>query len=111
MTDRQREMRILATVLATNLGADIPSNHGRVYDIASIAPAAPDLTLRELQVMNLLALGHRNDKTADLLNLSEITVRTHLKNARDKLRAPTREAALVRAMQLGLITPPGYRNR
>ncbi|MCG7519732.1 LuxR C-terminal-related transcriptional regulator [Ruegeria sp. Ofav3-42] len=111
MTDQQREMRVLATVLATNLGSDIPSNHGRVYDIASIAPITPDLSPRELQVMNLLALGHRNERIAELLGLSEITVRTHLKNARDKLRAPTRESALVRAMQLGLIDPQGYRNR
>lgn len=111
MTDQQREMRVLATVLATNLGSDIPSNHGRVYDITSIAPTAPDLSPRELQVMNLLALGHRNDRIAELLGLSEITVRTHLKSARDKLRAPTRESALVRAMQLGLIDPQGYRNR
>ncbi|CUH47654.1 helix-turn-helix transcriptional regulator [Ruegeria atlantica] len=111
MTERQRQMRVLATVLATNLGSDIPSNHGRVYDITSIAPTTPDLTPRELQVLDLLALGHRNDRIAELLNLSEVTVRTHLKNAREKLRAPTRESALVRAMQLGLINPPGYRNR
>ncbi len=111
MTEQQREMRVLATVLATNLGSDIPSNHGRVYDIASIAPTVPDMTLRELQVLNLLALGHRNDRIAEQLGLSEITIRTHLKNARDKLNAPTRESALVRAMQLGLIDPQRYRNR
>lgn len=111
MTEQQREMRVLATVLATNLGSDIPSNHGRVYDIASIAPTVPDMTPRELQVMDLLALGHRNERIAERLGLSEITVRTHLRNARDKLRAPTRESALVRAMQLGLIDPQRYRNR
>ncbi|MFA3917683.1 helix-turn-helix transcriptional regulator [Ruegeria hyattellae] len=103
MRHQQREMRILATVLATNLGADMPSDHGRVYDIADVLLDGPRLTKREIEVLGHLAQGHRNDRIAEMLGLSEITVRTHIRSARDKLDAPTREAALVRAVQLGLI--------
>ncbi|WP_372574899.1 helix-turn-helix transcriptional regulator [Ruegeria jejuensis] len=103
MTTGQDEMRILTTVLATNLGAEMLSEYGRVYDIADLVALGPQLSERETEVLSLLAAGHRNDRIAELLGLSEVTIRTHIRSAREKLDAPTREAALVRAVQLGLI--------
>lgn len=111
MTENERGMRILATVLATNLGSDTKTQHGRIHDLTNLARSAPVLTQRECEVMSLLATGLRNDRIAEQLSLSEITIRTHLRSARKKLDAPTREAALVRAVQLGLLNLPDYRNR
>ncbi|WP_298846251.1 LuxR C-terminal-related transcriptional regulator [uncultured Ruegeria sp.] len=111
MTGQDRSMRILATILATNLGAETPDDHGRVYDIASLVDRELELTPRETEVLTLLAEGFRNERIADTLNLSEVTIRAHLQSARQKLQAPTRESALVRAMQLGLISPTPYRKR
>lgn len=111
MTENERGMRILATVLATNLGSDTNTSHGRIHDLTHLARFAPVLTQREREVMSLLASGLRNDRIAEQLGLSEITIRTHLRSARQKLDAPTREAALVRAVQLGLLDLPDYRNR
>lgn len=103
MTGPQRDLRILATVLATHLGPEMPSQHGRVLDIAAAVHRAQVLTVREKQILSLLARGNRNERIAQELGLSEITVRTHLRNVRQKLKTPTREAALVKAVQLGLL--------
>lgn len=61
------------------------------------------LTGREVDVLSLLALGHRNDRIAERLQISEVMVRKHLSAARIKLGAKTREQALVRAILQGII--------
>ena len=111
MEECERDLRILATVIATNLGPETDSEHGTLIDAIDVFTSNPQLTPREAEVLSLLAEGLRNDRIAEVLNVSEVTVRTHLRNAREKLKAPTREAALVRALQLNLISPPPHRNR
>lgn len=111
MAQNDRAMRILSTVIATNLGPETDSIHGRIRDMTDVANTRPDLTQRELEVLSLLGTGLRNDTIAHQLDLSEITIRTHLRSARSKLGAPTREAALVRAVQMGLVKIPHHRNR
>lgn len=61
------------------------------------------LTGREVDVLSLLALGHRNDRIAERLQISEVMVRKHMASARGKLGAKTREQALVRAILQGII--------
>lgn len=63
------------------------------------------LTLREKQCLQWLAKGLHNDGIATKLGISLPTVKLHLLNARKKLKASTREQALVRAVNLGLIEP------
>ncbi|SLN47946.1 HTH-type transcriptional regulator MalT [Falsiruegeria litorea R37] len=111
MTDHAREMRILATVIATNLGPETSEDESSVVDLGPILASSRPLSKREQQVLALLSEGLRNDQISDLLGIKEITVRTHIKSARDKLGAATREAALVRAVQMGLIAPEYYRKR
>ncbi len=58
--------------------------------------AAPvHLTKRERQVMDFLAEGYRTKSIARELGLAEVTVELHLKNARTKLGALTRDQALM----------------
>ena len=45
------------------------------------------LTVREREVLRLLALGHTSPELADTLNLSVATVDTHRRNIRQKLDA------------------------
>lgn len=61
------------------------------------------LSRRETEVLSLLALGHRNLEIAARLNVSEVTVRMHITSARQKLRAATREEALVKAAASGML--------
>lgn len=53
----------------------------------------PRLTLRELEVMRLLAAGKRNREIASALEISENTVARHVQNILAKLRLPSRTAA------------------
>ncbi|MBE3636952.1 helix-turn-helix transcriptional regulator [Mangrovicoccus algicola] len=62
------------------------------------------LSGRERDVLGLLAQGMGNGRIAERLGLAEVTVRLHLKNARDKMGAATREQALALAMARGQIS-------
>jgi DNA-binding NarL/FixJ family response regulator len=62
-----------------------------------------DLTPREIQVLQLLTKGLANKEIADALNISEYTVKDHLKNILAKLRAADRTEAVTKAISRGII--------
>jgi DNA-binding NarL/FixJ family response regulator len=62
-----------------------------------------ELTTRELQVLEKLAHGLANKEIADLLNISEHTVKDHLKSILGKLRVADRTEAVTTAIQRGII--------
>jgi DNA-binding NarL/FixJ family response regulator len=68
-------------------------------------PASPDkeLTDRELDVLRLVAKGHRNQDVAQALAISVHTVRTHMQNILAKLGVGTRLAAVTHAQRTGLL--------
>lgn len=71
----------------------------------SLTPAlSGDISAREREVMELAALGHTNAMIADELSLSSRTVQTHLRNIFAKLGVSSRTEAVVRAIQLGLVS-------
>lgn len=61
------------------------------------------LTSREVEVLSELAKGMANKEIADKLNISEHTVKDHLKNILGKLRAADRTEAVTTAIQRGII--------
>jgi DNA-binding NarL/FixJ family response regulator len=58
---------------------------------------------RELEVLRLVAKGAANKEVARALLISETTVKTHLKHVYAKLGVDTRAAAVVAAMERGLL--------
>ncbi|GAA2893084.1 response regulator transcription factor [Streptosporangium fragile] len=62
----------------------------------------PELTERELEVLNLLATGLTNTAIAQRLFLSEKTIRNHVTNIFAKLGVSDRAAAVARARDAGL---------
>lgn len=66
-------------------------------------PAGPELTARELEVLQLVAAGHGNREIAAQLHLGEATVKTHLLHISAKLGVTGRTRAVTRAMELGLL--------
>lgn len=64
------------------------------------------LTERETEVMHLLARGWTNNHIAEELNLSERTVRFHLRNIYDKLGVDSRGEAIAWAFREGLVQVP-----
>ncbi len=67
--------------------------------------AGAPLTARELELLTLLAEGLTGAQIAEALVISTQTVRTHIKNLRGKLGAPTAASAVAIAMRRGLIHP------
>jgi DNA-binding NarL/FixJ family response regulator len=66
-------------------------------------PAAPALTARELQVLELVARGATNRAVAARLHVSEATVKTHLVHAFGKLGVNDRTAAVAVALERRLL--------
>lgn len=92
------EPRFLTTLLQRFVGhGETPSN-GQAPGAAS-----EGLTTREIQVIRLLAAGHRNKVIAEKMFLSEFTVKSHLRNINAKLGAQGRTEAVAIARARGLL--------
>jgi two-component system, NarL family, response regulator LiaR len=66
-------------------------------------PPTPDpLTGRELDVLRLVAEGRSNREIAELLVITEMTVRTHVSNILSKLQLASRTQAALYALREGL---------
>jgi DNA-binding NarL/FixJ family response regulator len=82
---------------------------GQTYLPASVAAALaaqlprPDLSARELQVLELIVAGLANKQIAYTLNIAEYTVKNHVKNILDKLAVQDRTQAATAAIQRGII--------
>jgi DNA-binding NarL/FixJ family response regulator len=72
------------------------------------APEAPEaLSGRETEVLRLIAQGHSNKEVAQLLGLSDKTVKTHVHRVLAKLGLPSRTQAALYAIRVGLVSPSG----
>jgi DNA-binding NarL/FixJ family response regulator len=73
---------------------------------ANLPPAAsgafPELTEREIEVLELIAKGFNNARIAQHLGISSKTVRNHVSNVLSKLHVADRAEAIIRARQAGL---------
>jgi len=63
-----------------------------------------DLTERETEVLRQLAHGHTNREIAELLTVSEETIKTHIGNILAKLHLAHRTQAALYALKHGLVT-------
>jgi len=72
---------------------------------AEIAEHATDgaLTPREIEVLRLVAAGNANKEIGARLSLTEVTVKSHVKNVLAKLRANDRTHAVAIALKRGII--------
>jgi NarL family two-component system response regulator LiaR len=71
------------------------------------ASAADPLTKRELEVLQLVAVGLCDREIADRLGISEATVRTHVSNILAKLNLGSRTQAALYALREGLVSLDG----
>jgi two-component system, NarL family, response regulator len=62
-----------------------------------------DLSVREVEVLELLAKGMPNKEIGDSLLISSDTVKSHVRRIMEKLRVKTRTEAAIRAIKLGLV--------
>ena len=71
--------------------------------VLSAQGARPDLSQRELQVLELVVRGLANKQIAYSLNLSEFTVKNHLKRLLHKLGVQDRTQAVTAAIERGIV--------
>lgn len=69
------------------------------------ANGAPRLTRRELEVLHLLANGHRQEEVGSLLSISSKTVGTHIQNLIRKFGVHSRAELVAQAYLNGVVTP------
>ncbi len=68
-------------------------------------PVGSQLSLRERQVLELLAAGHATEDISEQLGLATETVRTHVKAILRKLHVHSRQEAIAVARKRGLLVP------
>ncbi|WMX47449.1 response regulator transcription factor [Streptomyces roseicoloratus] len=90
---------LIATFLAQGGGAD-PGREAPAYSERLAA-----LTAREREVLVLVAGGHSNDEIAGRLDVSPLTVKTHVNRTMAKLGARDRAQLVVTAYESGLVRP------
>jgi len=82
---------------------------GQTYLPAAVAASLaaqlprPDLSAREVQVLELIVRGLANKQIAYALNIAEHTVKNHVKNILSKLGVQDRTQAATAAIQRGII--------
>jgi DNA-binding NarL/FixJ family response regulator len=92
---------LLDTIRAVHAGQKRLSSEAA----AEIAEHAADdtLTPREIDVLRLVACGNANKEIGALLSLTEVTVKSHVKNILAKLGANDRTHAVTIALKRGII--------
>ena len=76
-----------------------PGLAARIADYAT----HEQMSSREIDVLRMVARGLANKEVAAELNISEETVKSHIRNVFSKLGVSDRTGAVVRAVELGLI--------
>jgi DNA-binding NarL/FixJ family response regulator len=92
-------------IVAMTIGIALASRRSPAPVAPLPAPPLPpvsDLSVREREVLALLARGLSNKELARELSVSENTVKTHLANLYAKLGARRRTEALATARRMGL---------
>jgi PAS domain S-box-containing protein len=74
---------------------------------ATPSTAAPELTPRQHEVLQLLGEGLTTEQMAEALSVSPETVRNHVKGVLGELKVKSRLEAVLAGYRLGLLRPPG----
>jgi DNA-binding NarL/FixJ family response regulator len=103
-----RQLRRMLEAVARGEAAITPATAARI--LAEFArrdraeAVAPDrLTERELEVLRLVTAGLRNKEIAARLDITENTVKYHLRHILEKLHAQSRTEVATRALREGLL--------
>jgi LuxR family transcriptional regulator, maltose regulon positive regulatory protein len=98
-----RSTAVPADYLGRLMRAFIPGVPGAVPPTEDVRGLVTRLSVRELEVLRLLAAGRANREIAGELFVSPHTVKKHVTHILDKLGAANRTSAVARARDLGLL--------
>jgi DNA-binding NarL/FixJ family response regulator len=101
-------IRIVANgnaLLAPSVTRRIISEFAKIPSTEKHKGKLEQLTVREVEILQLLAKGSTNAEIANTLFISEATVKTHISNTFTKLDLRDRVQAVVFAYESGLVQP------
>jgi DNA-binding CsgD family transcriptional regulator len=96
---RERDHTGRLTQTLTAIGSEL----GEFFSRRRGEFSPPRLTPRELQILQLAALGNGAPQIAEALSIGISTVKTHMENIYRKLDVSDRAAAVATAMRLGVV--------
>ena len=91
---------LLARIEAVIRRSTWNKNDSSQIDIKKVKSVNNDITPKESVVLELLTKGLNNKEIADELNITEVTVKTHLRNIYKKFNVNSRTQLVLMAMQL-----------
>jgi DNA-binding NarL/FixJ family response regulator len=94
-------------LLSPSVTRRVIAQFARPGDAGGAAPAPPELTEREAEVLRLVAAGRSNAEIAGTLYVGEATVKTHVSRVLAKLGLRDRVQAVVFAYESGMVRPRG----
>ena len=94
-------------VLPTDLARLLGSAQLHIDTVLAAAPPALGLSSRETEILHFLPRGYSNKLSARQLNITEGTVKVHLKEVLKKLKVTNRTQAAIWAFQRGIGNQPG----
>ena len=110
--DRDLAARLLQRLASESPLHDRRSHHDRRSRTTEpptqqkrVVPVTSNLTPREMEVLGLLAQGKSNPDIAAQFVISRATVKVHVERIIRKLGVSDRTQAVVRAIEMGVITP------
>jgi DNA-binding NarL/FixJ family response regulator len=75
----------------------------KLAELSKKNPGAETLSEREIEVLRLMAKGDSNSNIAELLSITQSTVKTHITSIFQKLNVTTRTEAVTTALKRGII--------
>ena len=94
---------VMPTSLLVGLLMRMPRDKGAAYQDDK---GWERLTVREQEVLELLASGKTGDEIAESLHIAPLTVRTHIRNLMAKMGVHSRLEAVTFGIKNGMINPP-----
>ena len=95
------ESEIIASIRMIAAGGHAISNE--IKRLIAESPPAPDLTPRQLEILNSMSRGYSNAEIAKVFGINEVTVREHVANIMAKLDASNRAEAVATALRKSLL--------
>lgn len=95
------ESEIIAAIRSVAAGEHVISDE--IKRLIAESPPAPELTPRQLEILNSMSRGYSNAEIANVFGINEVTVREHVANIMAKLGASNRAEAVATALRKSLL--------
>ena len=95
------ESAIIASIRTVAAGGHAISDE--IKHLIAESPPAPELTPRQLEILNSMSRGYSNAEIAEVFGINEFTVREHVANIMAKLDASNRAEAVATALRKSLL--------